>query len=107
METQQHIFGKSAESRKFMGEQAGGKEGLEDLGGGLVGLWQEASLFHSLHVALNLPQRIGLDLCGLADTVHSSIQRRMRGLRFLSKNRNLGCLGWSATCPGKGHLGSQ
>lgn len=31
-ETRRHIFGKCAESRKFTGEQAGGKEGLKDLG---------------------------------------------------------------------------
>lgn len=47
METQQLIFGKSAESDKFRGEQAGGKEGEENPGGSVLqGLWQEASLFH-------------------------------------------------------------
>lgn len=37
MDTQQHIFRNSADKRMFRGEQAGGKEGLEDLGERLGG----------------------------------------------------------------------
>lgn len=60
METQQHVFGKSAESRKFKGEQAGAKEGEENLEGSAWRVCGKKCPSCTVPTFdLNLPQRIG------------------------------------------------
>lgn len=61
MESQRHIFGKSAESRKFRREQAGGKEGSENLGewpGGSVPQFTPLTLTLLRQYASPVPQQL-------------------------------------------------